>query len=73
MTEKHNFIVRYAKVCAVEPMQPVSGAGTEADRFKVHLDGGQEIIVNRVAAEDIIATVSAANQSDCASFSKGEG
>lgn len=67
-----NFIIRYAMVCAVEPMQPITGAGTDADRFKVHLQGGQEIIVNRVAAEDIITTVSAANRTDCASFSKSE-
>lgn len=68
-----NFVIRYAKVCAVEPMGPVLGVGTETERFKVHLDGGQEMFVNGDAAADIIATVSAMNRVDCAACGKGEG
>lgn len=67
-----NFIIRYTKICGVEPMGPGVGTDKASERFKIYLDGAHEMIVNGVVAADIIATISAMNRADCALFSKLE-
>ena len=70
-----DFMVRYAKVSAVEPMQPAFDAAAMAEenaRWKVHLDGGQELIVNRATAEDIMRVLKAANTADSYWWQQGE-
>lgn len=71
-----DFMVRYAKVCAVEPMQPPRDfevvQGDSGERFKVHLDGGQELIVNRATAQDIMRVLQAANSADSYWWEQGK-